>query len=147
MELAKCVLVRELLKKDCAQQAQNVWEKRLNFVELKRKLPTLGDKADEELLHDKERVPKVPLKGDGLSYVSDVSCQGYSDIISIAFSRLPGLKLRTRDSDLNSPSLETSIRPKERRAMIQTQIERELLLQKERDHQWEDQIDVSRLLF
>jgi len=123
LELSKLVLARETLKKEYGPQAQNVWEKRLNVVELKRKFPTLGDKADEELLQDKERVPKAP-KVEGLS-------------------RLPGLKLRPRDSGPNSPSLyaETVIRPRERRATIHTHIERELQLQKERDHQWEDQID------
>ena len=37
-----------------------VWEKRLEFAELKRKFPTLGTKEDEELLHEKERVVKKP---------------------------------------------------------------------------------------
>src|ERR1700722_14937792 len=34
------------------------------------------------------------------------------------------------------------IRPKERFSRIQGQVEKSLLKQKERDHQWEDQIDV-----
>jgi enhancer of polycomb-like protein len=59
LELAKTVLNRETLKQECVRQTQNVWEKRFNFVELKRKFPMLGDKADEEMLHDKERVPKI----------------------------------------------------------------------------------------
>jgi enhancer of polycomb-like protein len=65
LELSKLVLTRETLKKEYAQQSQNVWEKRLNVVELKRKFPTLGDKADEELLQDKER-PRPPI-GEGVS--------------------------------------------------------------------------------
>jgi hypothetical protein len=63
------------------------------------------------------------------------------------YSRLPGLKLRTRDNDL-SPLLlqEPMIRPKERRAMIVNQIERELQRQKLEDQTWEDQIDVCDIL-
>jgi enhancer of polycomb-like protein len=60
LDLAKNVLNRETLKRDVAYQSQNVWEKRLSLVELKRKFPSLGAKEDEELLHDKERVPKRP---------------------------------------------------------------------------------------
>jgi enhancer of polycomb-like protein len=69
LELAQCVLSRENVKKEVARQTENVWERRLAILELKRKFPALGDKADEELLQDKERVPKIP-KTDGLSYVS-----------------------------------------------------------------------------
>lgn len=58
LDLAKTVLTRETMKRDVAHQAQNVWEKRLTLVDLKRKFPALGAKEDEELLHDKERVPK-----------------------------------------------------------------------------------------
>jgi hypothetical protein len=60
LALAEAVVLRERAKLDCAREAQNVWEKRLKVVELKRKFPTLGEKADEELLQDKERPPKVP---------------------------------------------------------------------------------------
>jgi enhancer of polycomb-like protein len=60
LALAEAVVLRERAKLDCAREAQNVWEKRLRVVDLKRKFPTLGEKADEELLQDKERPPKVP---------------------------------------------------------------------------------------
>ena len=60
LELARTVLNRETLKQECVKQGYKVWEKRHDLVELKRKFPSLGDKADEELLHDKERVPKHP---------------------------------------------------------------------------------------
>jgi enhancer of polycomb-like protein len=46
------------LKKGSAIQSQAVWEKRLAFADLKRKFPALHDKADEELLVDKERPAK-----------------------------------------------------------------------------------------
>lgn len=58
LEIAKQVLSRETLKKEVAQQAQVVWDKRLAFADLKRKFPTLNDKVDEELLVDKERPVK-----------------------------------------------------------------------------------------
>lgn len=41
-------------------QSQDVWEKRLAFADLKLKFPMLNDKADEELLVDKERPAKKP---------------------------------------------------------------------------------------
>jgi len=58
LELAKSILLRESLKKESANQSQAIWEKRLAFADLKRKFPTLHDKADEELLVDKERPSK-----------------------------------------------------------------------------------------
>jgi hypothetical protein len=62
-------------------------------------------------------------------------------------SRLPGLKLRTRDYELGSPSLysEGHVRPKERRDIIQSQIERELQRLKEKDSQSDDLIDVRAI--
>ena len=53
-------MVREGLKKENVQQVIQVWEKRLEFAELKRKFPALGIREDEELLHEKERVVKKP---------------------------------------------------------------------------------------
>ncbi|EGN97434.1 hypothetical protein SERLA73DRAFT_161474 [Serpula lacrymans var. lacrymans S7.3] len=121
LELAKSVLTRENIKKDAAQQAIQVWEKRMEFVNMKRKFSSLGSKEDEDLLHDKERVPKKP-KVENMN-------------------RATGLKLRPRDSnDLNSPAmqLEALIRPKERYTMITGAVDRDMARQKERDHQWED---------
>jgi hypothetical protein len=68
LDLAKNVLNREPVKREAAHQAQNVWEKRLSLVELKRKFPSLGVKEDEELLHDKERVPKRPRTDSASAY-------------------------------------------------------------------------------
>ncbi|KAJ7880322.1 enhancer of polycomb-like-domain-containing protein [Mycena olivaceomarginata] len=120
LDLAKAVLAREGLKQENARQAQNVWEKRLAVVDLKRKFPTLGDRADEELLIDKERPPKK----------QETS------------SRIPGLKIKT----LNDPStalasarLEPAMKPQARAAMIQSKIDIELTRQK--DHHWEDGIN------
>jgi enhancer of polycomb-like protein len=77
LELAKTILTRESLKKECALQSQGVWEKRLAFADLKRKFPTLHDKVDEELLVDKER----PTKRSDISYVSHTP---------VVFTYLPG---------------------------------------------------------
>ncbi|KAJ7132115.1 enhancer of polycomb-like-domain-containing protein [Mycena epipterygia] len=117
LDLAKSVLARETLKQECARQAQNVWEKRLAVVDLKRKFPTLGDKADDELLIDKERPSKKP-----------------------ETSRLPGLKIRTpNDPSATSARIEPLMRPQARSAMIQSKIDMELTRQ--RDHHWEDGIN------
>ena len=60
LELAKSILIRETLKKDNAAQSQGIWANRLAFADLKRKFPAFNDKADEELLVDKERPVKKP---------------------------------------------------------------------------------------
>lgn len=67
LELAKSILARETLKKECANQSQDIWEKRLAFVDLKRKFLMPNDKGDEELLIDKERPVK---RGVEATYVS-----------------------------------------------------------------------------
>jgi enhancer of polycomb-like protein len=67
LELARSILARETLKKECTDQSQDIWEKRLAFVELKRKFSTFNDKGDEELLIDKERPVKKSVEA---TYVS-----------------------------------------------------------------------------
>ncbi|KAG8215759.1 enhancer of polycomb-like-domain-containing protein [Butyriboletus roseoflavus] len=124
LELAKTLLTRENLKKENAQQVVQVWEKRLEFAELKRKFPALGTKEDEELLHEKERVTKKPRVE--------------------STNRITGLKIRTRESgDSGTPSLQTeaAIRPRERLTLINAAIERDLTRRKERDHGYEDIIE------
>lgn len=69
--LAKSLLERENLKKDDAHEVLRVWEKRLEFAELKRKFPSLSTKDDDELLHDKERVVKKP-KAEAVGYVESI---------------------------------------------------------------------------
>jgi hypothetical protein len=59
-EIANEVIAREAQKKEAAQLQQEVWNQRILFSDLKRKFPTLSTKEDEELLVDKERVPKKP---------------------------------------------------------------------------------------
>ena len=58
LELAKLILAREILKKECTDQSQGIWGKRLAFVDLKRKQSMVSDKGDEDLLIDKERPVK-----------------------------------------------------------------------------------------
>ncbi|OCH93358.1 hypothetical protein OBBRIDRAFT_328810 [Obba rivulosa] len=123
LSLAESVRDRERLKREQTVQGQVVWDKRLILVDLKRKFPILGTKEDEELFFDKEKVPKKPK--------------------TEATGRIP-LKLRTRDNaDTASPItlVEPQIKPKERQAMIQSQIEQELARRKEKDQRWEDLVD------
>ena len=56
-ELAAGVHKREQLKREAAQQAKAVWEKREDFAGLKRKFPSLlNAKEDEELFYDREKI-------------------------------------------------------------------------------------------
>ncbi|KAF9005081.1 enhancer of polycomb-like-domain-containing protein [Cyathus striatus] len=116
LELAKFLLTRETLKKETVEHAQAVWEKRLALVDLKRRYPGLGDKADEELLVEKERIVKKQEPA----------------------ARLP-LKIRTQDANLPPLRQEAPMRPRERLAMIREEVE--ATLAKQKDLAWEDQID------
>lgn len=140
------MLNRETLKRDAARQSQNVWDKRLALVDLKRKFPSLGAKEDEELLHDKERIPKR-IKTDSAfaGYVFD-SYDCISSVLTQPCRKLPGLKIRTNGDASPQTPAEVAIAPRQRTATIQSQIEREMSRLKDRDHHWEDQIDVSREL-
>jgi len=64
------------------------------------------------------------------------------------FSRIGGVKLKSHNpGDLMSLGLhhDTIVRPKERAAAILAQVDREMARIKERDHHWEDGIEVSHL--
>jgi hypothetical protein len=79
----KNVLNHETDKHEAAHQTQNVWEKRLSLVELKRKFPSLGVKED------KERVPKRPKMDSASAYAlfTDLFAQVQdTDIINQAAS-------------------------------------------------------------
>ncbi|EAU81386.1 hypothetical protein CC1G_05216 [Coprinopsis cinerea okayama7 len=114
LELAKLVLQRELKKKESAMQGQEVWQKRLALVDLKRKFPSFSE-ADEELLVDKER-PRKP------------------DVV-----RLPPRP--PRPSEIFTPIPQVVIKPRERIAQVRQQTESILAKQKEADRSWEDVID------
>ncbi|TDL23130.1 hypothetical protein BD410DRAFT_721524 [Rickenella mellea] len=122
LDLAQHVLARERQKRECSHNAQRLWDKRLDFVNLKRKFPAmLAVKEDEELLIDKERVPKrIPPRS------SETPCV---------------LRIKNRNGgDMFAPG-EPHLRPRERINMIQNMIEDYLKRQKERDHHWEDGVD------
>ncbi|TFK21706.1 hypothetical protein FA15DRAFT_597418 [Coprinopsis marcescibilis] len=116
LELAKLVLQREMAKKEQAQNGQEVWQKRLELVDLKRKYPAFQDKLDEEVLVDKER-PKKP------------------EI------RLPPRPPRPQDGPIFTPIPQIVIKPRERIAQVKAQTEAILAKQKEADRSWEDVID------
>ncbi|EDR09801.1 uncharacterized protein LACBIDRAFT_293698 [Laccaria bicolor S238N-H82] len=118
LEMAKAILTRENRKRECAHQAQAVWEKRLAFVDLKRRFPAFVDKADDELLIDKEKPGKKP-----------------------DASRVTGLKIGVNDLGIPLIRPEISIKPKERLSAISHQIETILARQRDIDHQWEDCVD------
>ena len=145
-ELVNGVLKREQLKREASQQAKAVWEKREDFANLKRKFPSLlNAKEDEELFYDKERVKKVKPE-----QVYVWQCFLRVRELKPGFcSRIGGVKLKTRDNngDLMSPvSHEAIVRPKERAAAILAQVDREMARIRERDHHWEDGMEVSCFL-
>ncbi|GLB37128.1 putative enhancer of polycomb-like protein [Lyophyllum shimeji] len=114
LELAKHILQREQLKRDCTQHARQILDKRIRLAALKKKYPSLGDKADEELLIDKEKPKKTET------------------------SR--AAKARTESGTPVRPDV-IAMRPAARVALIKEAVEARLNLQKEQDHHWEDQVD------
>lgn len=121
LELAQSLLHREGIKRESAELAQQVWQKRVAFVDLKRKFSQLGTKEDEDLLVDKERVVKKVKQPEPARQAP-----------RIQIPRLPE----------NTTSTETALRPRERYQQIQISIDRELARIKEKDQQhWEDSID------
>ena len=115
LEIAKLILSRETVKKEAAQQAQVVWEKRLAFMDLKCDFPTLNDKVDEELLVDNLGTASEEAGGN-------VRLRLYYKTFILSFihcRRVPGLKIKTN----NSPRSEPLIRPKDCVAAIREQIE------------------------
>jgi len=147
-ELVSGVLKREQLKREVSQQAKMVWEKREDFANLKRKFPSLlNAKEDEELFYDKERVIKKikPVEQGYAHYCSLRMCE-FKDG---PCRRIGGVRLKPRDNngDLMSPIShhDTVVRPKERAAAILAQVDREMTRIKERDHHWEDGMEVSCL--
>ena len=140
LEMAKAILTRENRKRECAHQAQAVWEKRLAFVDLKRMFPAFVDKADDELLIDKEK----PGKKLDASYVKHDN--QYLRLILSFISRVNGLKIGVNDLGIPLIRPEISIKPKERLSAISHQIETTLDRQTDIDHHWEDCVDVSKLI-
>jgi enhancer of polycomb-like protein len=65
--------------------------------------------------------------------------------LTVIISRRGPLKLRPHDDP--PPRPEVLLRPKERVIMIRDLVETTLTRQKDLDHHWEDQVDVSYFLY
>ena len=143
-DLVSGILKREQLKREASQQAKTVWEKREDFANLKRKFPSLlNAKEDEELFYDKERVVKKakPAEQGYVHYCPLRMCKPNDG----PCRRISGVRLkRDNNGDLMSPVShhDTVVRPKERTAAILAQVDREMARIKERDHHWEDGMEV-----
>ncbi|KAJ2913088.1 hypothetical protein MD484_g7323, partial [Candolleomyces efflorescens] len=117
LELARHVLQRETIKKEQAQQAQQVWERRMALADLKRKFPSFADKTDEDLLVDKERPVKKPEP-----------------------SRLP-VRIPANNGLLQPLRPDPVIKPRERIAQVRDKTDAYLARRKEEDKIWEDVVD------
>jgi hypothetical protein len=73
VDMAQAVAQREALKRDQHKAAEVLFKARMALVDLKRKNPSLGDKADDDLLVDKERPAKRPATSWVLSSFSEIS--------------------------------------------------------------------------
>jgi enhancer of polycomb-like protein len=62
-------------------------------------------------------------------------------------SRVTGLKIGINDLGIPLIRPEISIKPKERLSAMSHQIENTLARQRDIDHQWEDCVDVSKLIY
>ena len=128
----------------CLVETRALWEKRLAFVELKKQFPSLGALGEEELLFDKERVPKNPRRTD--------TRYAYPSLVEVQFVdtlRLSGqiLRIKNRGSGETSSSpapAEPTVKPKDRAQLIASIAEDYLKKQRERDHHWDNQLNVSR---
>lgn len=141
LDLAQTVLMREEKKKEALDHAQQVWEKRQQLADLKRRFPTLGIKEDEELLFEKERSPKKA-KADAAYVTIFVSRISITDLPART-SRI-NVKIRTGTEPTSPAShVEPAVRPRERYDALQSAMQSFLQRYKERDVHWEDAIDVS----
>jgi hypothetical protein len=67
LELAHNLLQRELVKKDVAEAAHAVWDQRSSLIDIRRKIPSLSPREDEEMFFDKEIVIRKPVRPDAPS--------------------------------------------------------------------------------
>ncbi|KAJ7600938.1 polycomb enhancer protein [Mycena floridula] len=116
LQLAQQILQRENVKRESAKMSQNIWEKRAQLADLKRKNPSLGEKGDEELLIDKERPTK----------------------------RLESSRIKNaQKAEPSQARQEVLLRPAARLALIHANMESSLAKQREKDHSWEDSLDCG----
>ncbi|KAJ6621342.1 hypothetical protein B0H10DRAFT_1945410 [Mycena sp. CBHHK59/15] len=73
-DLANVLHGREQLKKKCAAEAHDLWNRRRVFADMQRAFPALVSKGDEGLLTDKPKKIKPP-KASSSSSLSHNSCQ------------------------------------------------------------------------
>lgn len=133
---------RETMKRETARHGRAVWEIRENMATMKRKFPALGVKEDEELFFDKERQPPKRPKPAQLSVLVHLLFSSVYNPDSLRSS----IRIKPSATD-NLPAMETTMRPKERVAAIQSEIERGVLQIKTVNSYWEDGIDVCLVLF
>jgi enhancer of polycomb-like protein len=138
--------VCEQLGHKVAQQANVVWEKCEDLASLKCKFPSLlNAKEDKELFYDKEKVRRPNLVEP--MYVH--SCCLRMLMLIHPRSHIVGLRIKSQDDkgDLVSLSAhhDAVVRPKECAATIIAQVDCEMARIKDRDHHWEDGIEVCPL--
>ncbi|KAL1744590.1 enhancer of polycomb-like-domain-containing protein [Schizophyllum fasciatum] len=122
LNLARLLVQREACKRDQAKAAQVLFAHRVQFIGLKRRFPTLGDKEDEvNYLVDKERAVRRPVDP----------------------SRPPPNKARqtTESHDSGTKPQDACLKPLDRTLLINKVAEGEINRQKERDKHWVDEID------
>ncbi|KAI5116776.1 hypothetical protein M0805_008731 [Coniferiporia weirii] len=124
-ELARNIMKREMLKRVGHVEAKAVWERRMALVDLRRRFPAFAGRDEEELLFDKERVPKKqkPIDQNAGS----------------AFR--PKSRFTGHPSASPAPA-EPQVRPKDRHNAIQAAMELFAKHAKEADHGWDDRIDA-----
>ncbi|KAL1679627.1 enhancer of polycomb-like-domain-containing protein [Schizophyllum commune] len=123
LEIARYLLHREQAKRDQAMAAQRLFANRVQFIDYKRRFPTLGDKEDEvNYLVDKERVVRKPVDPNRSS---------------AAKSRTPA----DQPATVTKP-VDACIKPRDRFDSIMASVERELARQKDRDKHWHDDVDT-----
>ncbi|KAL1703283.1 enhancer of polycomb-like-domain-containing protein [Schizophyllum commune] len=123
LEIARFLLHREQAKRDQAKAAQRLFACRVQFIDYKRRFPTLGDKEDEvNYLVDKERVVRKPVDPNRSS---------------AAKSRTPA----DQPATVTKP-VDACIKPRDRFDSIMASVERELARQKDRDKHWHDDVDT-----
>ena len=129
-----------------SQQAKAVWEKHEDLTNLKRKFPSLlNPKKDKELFYDKERDVKKAKPEVYVYYCSLRVRQLKTDFV-VALGESSS-RVKTHNIDLGSPVShhDTVVCPKERAMEILAQVDREMGWIKERDHHWEDGMEVNCL--
>lgn len=138
LELAQNLLQRELVKKEVTEAAHAVWDQRSSLIDIRRKIPSLPPREDEEMFFDKEIIIRKPVRPDAPSMYVFNSRPPFLNLI-IFRSRLP---TKPRPGDALLTPAEAIIRPRERFLQITAQVENEMAQMKDKDKgDWEDGLD------